>query len=1362
MIRRYFFLLRKSGGLKVTGGKAGGLTRAPYVYVLSARLLPGGIGLLKGALDRAAHLRRSERVADTAVPASLPFVPRCTYDEMCNEMLMLRERLTDVRTENIALRKETKAARLLSEQSKAAMEEMGLKHTALISLIHRQIAGLTEDMRQAHCKDLADLRDEHAIEKERLSLQMARLIQENERLRERCSRGHVAEMAQQMAADAEELEQLRLRRDNNMGATKLLNLEKRRCSELKRVADDLRSVIQTNWGKDTLELAEAARGIPRLNDEIKTLKVALKDAEIEISQLNLIVYPPPPMERGAYEMRLRFTIMKLIAVANVCHTRVPAVYSILANYFGIVIPSRERKILVKLSEGVRQYEKKIVPWIPSANTCENIRSEMGPLSQLQVGEAIIEAGGTAGNFAVHMDGASSEGRELSAFVLGHRRTDGTGLSKIQNLLFDIRWAMDKTSATRAADFRSICKEVAALCEKANMTDTQRIATLVPSASMNDRANAELAAARMITQSETVNPTCGEHGAAVNPGAAGTKAMDTVVRGWMGKSDEHAKLEEHKVRALNMAVGWNSSPSGALLYCTSKYAASFSDKGYAVGQEARGYNEYLAQLNADDRESILALGHMEDLLSIKGSRCYVTALNAPIVDRILQDGPGSFYRFLKEQEELARPGGGRIRKQILAGAESPEVRACVRAEAILGAFFIWPILRAIKHKPADGSDPHILDMAPIYQEAFKQLTYVKDKPRLVATDQVKLLPSFPHLYPTSKPGEKTKDERVRTDMARIYAEAENCTRMEELLTAGLSAIASKFYEHTRDLQEGGCLVGQNDTPELRAKLSGVNRTNTVVESVFALEKFLSTREKGSNLVYRRGWTLFKYNKTWMWGEKLSADGKLKLYGEVCRAEARRLRNAEGSQRAQLARLFKAKAAEREEKLTKLRERANAREAERKRLLDPSLRCTTFSSLKLLLNPQLIEQLKIRRVVDKRTESSGKPLICTPPPKGGRAWLVMKLQGLMELEYKEKVLKKNPNDLAKGDLGCDSRAPRKAKARATPAEAAAAKKGRSSGRKRQPVWDEEQEDWPVEAILDRRAATSADVTRYAGVEDSNVTLGSAMYLVAWEGWDPSYNSWEPYSFIVDDELIQEYEARADAAEDEAAEQQLDEAEEVAAEAEAAEAAEAEAAEAVAKEKQASPTGGSGEVREGDGEGDVMETEEEEPPPPPPPPRPPPPPPPPSPPPNDLPSFRSDICACVLTALQEQMSQLEADNMSAFPRNGGAFTDYFQRWDLTVHTALSSTSELIGFAISGAEGRGGSKVFLYELHVRSGAWRDHGVGSALIDLVERTARGRSPTVELNVHKDNVEALRFYEGRGFGACGDASATSLIMRRKR
>lgn len=263
-----------------------------------------------------------------------------------------------------------------------------------------------------------------------------------------------------------------------------------------------------------------------------------------------------------------------------------------------------------------------------------------------------------------------------------------------------------------------------------MNQTELIANLEPSATMTDRANAERCASRIITGSNQVNPTCGEHGAVVNPTSACTKAMDKVVLRWMGKSDSDAKLDEHKVRALHMAVGWNNSPSGALIYCTCKYGAAHSDKGYAVGQDARGYNEYMAELEPDDRESILLLGHMEDLLSIKGSRSYVAMLNAPVVDRILLDGPGSFYRYLKEQEELARPGGGRIRKQILAGAESNEVRACVRAEAIVGDFFMWPILRAIKYRHPDGSDPHILDMAPIYQEAYKQLGIAASSPRLV--------------------------------------------------------------------------------------------------------------------------------------------------------------------------------------------------------------------------------------------------------------------------------------------------------------------------------------------------------------------------------------------------------------------------------------------------------------------------------------------------------------------------------------------------------------------------------------------------------------------------------------------------------
>lgn len=267
------------------------------------------------------------------------------------------------------------------------------------------------------------------------------------------------------------------------------------------------------------------------------------------------------------------------------------------------------------------------------------------------------------------------------------------------------------------------------------------------------------------------------------------------------------------------------------------------------------------------------------------------------------------------------------------------------------------------------------------------------------------------------------------MERIYKESENCTRMEELLNAGLSALRVTLHAHTSELQVGGPLTGANVTPELRQRLSGVNRTNTVVETVFALEKFLSTREKGSQLINRRGWTLFKYNKTFLWGSKLQ-DGKLKLYGKVCRSEARRLRGEHGSVRQQLQQMYAMKADEREAALRKLRERSQQREAQMLRLSDPSVRCTTFSGLKKLQNHELIEQLKIRKVVDGRTESSGRALVCTPPAKGGRTWMVLKLQGLLKLEFHEKKIERDPNDLEPGDLGCDSRAPRRVGARNTP--------------------------------------------------------------------------------------------------------------------------------------------------------------------------------------------------------------------------------------------------------------------------------------------------------------------------------------------
>ena len=59
---------------------------------------------------------------------------------------------------------------------------------------------------------------------------------------------------------------------------------------------------------------------------------------------------------------------------------------------------------------------------------------------------------------------------------------------------------------------------------------------------------------------------------------------------------------------------------------------------------------------------------------------------------------------------------------------------------------------------------------------------------------------------------------------------------------------------------------------------------------------------------------------------------------------------------------------------------------------------------------------------------------------------------------------------------------------------------------------------------------------------------------------------------------------------------------------------------------------------------------------------------------------------------------------------------------HLAIAPSGEVIGFAISGTEQRG-AKVFLYELHVHKDR-RRRGIGSALMEMAWRTARGANRT--------------------------------------
>ena len=183
-----------------------------------------------------------------------------------------------------------------------------------------------------------------------------------------------------------------------------------------------------------------------------------------------------------------FMAMELMGNSNTCATQFPCVIDIVARYYGIHIPERVKG---------KGDAARIIPYVPSPATCLRIRTEMGALSQLQVGENIIEKGGSAGHFAVHSDGATSEDTEMSAFVLGQRSADATGASKINNLMLELKSSNDKTSETRAGDFRQALLNTAALCDKAGMAQAELIADLQPSAAMSDRAAPERLAVLMI-------------------------------------------------------------------------------------------------------------------------------------------------------------------------------------------------------------------------------------------------------------------------------------------------------------------------------------------------------------------------------------------------------------------------------------------------------------------------------------------------------------------------------------------------------------------------------------------------------------------------------------------------------------------------------------------------------------------------------------------------------------------------------------------------------------------------------------------------------------------------------------------------
>ena len=122
-------------------------------------------------------------------------------------------------------------------------------------------------------------------------------------------------------------------------------------------------------------------------------------------------------------------------------------------------------------------------------------------------------------------------------------------------------------------------------------------------------------------------------------------------------------------------------------------------------------------------------------------------------------------------------------------------------------YMWPILRSLKQPAAGGGDPHVLDMAPIYQTAVRRLREAAEVPRQLTTGEFKIFPGHPKLYGDveavgcagrARKGTR-RGERARINMKRIREASKSDEKVLTLLRAMLSAIADMLHEHTSEFQ-----------------------------------------------------------------------------------------------------------------------------------------------------------------------------------------------------------------------------------------------------------------------------------------------------------------------------------------------------------------------------------------------------------------------------------------------------------------------------------------------------------------------------------------------------------------------------------
>ena len=1085
------------------------------------------------------------------------------------EWQRLQQRAWDERRKE-ERREDAQAARaeirwLMDRLAEAQAELQQQKRAAEIQLVDR-LRDQDVEMR-ARGQRLAAARDQAEAERREADGLIAQLEQQHrEQLAamERLRNARNGSALERQAALEVEVQRLKARRKATQLKVSDVNLARRATDVAQQQLQKERAVLRDFWGSG-LDYAARAKEIESENaslvQKLKDAQADLKAAQGEAAKYRAVAEPAKSkfFEAGHFSAAVDQIIIECLSL-GVARNKLPQLFMIFARFYGILIPGRKKKVPGPWVDGRRTTVERYVYYLPGKSHVKEMAAVMNQLNKLQMGEWLLQhiESDEETSCCYLADGAESQQVDYLGQLLS-RRVNG----KLEIKALDLNKLGSKTADAQAAAFRSSLEEIAELMLKAGLVDNRAADLLrrfMPTCTMNDRASPARKAARLVLRRALGldddgddDPTCAEH-ALVNILEEGRKAIDKVLREMMNISDEQAAGDEAKIKAMRTCVGWFSSPACALIYqvritaptsCylltihtvptdpaiptrqVAKYCALCSSKGYAIGQK---FAEWIEARLADGADEAELLGHAEDLLAICGSRMYVFFLDAAVTERLLSQ-VGSLLTFLEEEDDLQAEGGGKLRKSILTGTNSPACMAAVRSMALLCESVLWPLLKAVK----PSAEQHTLDVLPqVWPAACGFFRDAAARPRglIEGSLELDLGTATPAQATPATAAQARRSQRAAIDMARIRAtiaaDPQQGELVEKLLAAACEAMAKATANHAAEwlpagleatdgsITVDGKLCAARITPELRARYDALPTTSTSVERLHAFGRGCDEQAGLQRADTRAGICLGRYNGQAEWLRSKSTE-ELRMLLNVSRQAARALlRKTIKAQRVEAGR---AKRVERDAKLSSKRAKREARAAELKRIeaLRPA---TKYSELVSMANADLADQLKYHKVVRKQTGF-------TVTQKDRKAY-VLQLQSLLSDWHTD------ANDLESGDAGVEGRGiKRKANA---PAEGerggkAGGKAGGGKAGKKAPVnvaldedgneieW-EDGDECEVEAIVGTRTSAGPKADK-----SERFPKGTALYRVVWKGWAADEATWEPAAHIHPD-LLAEYEAGLDA--------------------------------------------------------------------------------------------------------------------------------------------------------------------------------------------------------------------------------------------